>query len=32
MNEAIGIIEMYGFVSAITAADAAAKAADGARL
>ncbi len=28
MNEAIGIIEMYGFVSAITAADAAAKAAD----
>lgn len=28
MNEAIGIIEMFGFVSAITAADAAAKAAD----
>lgn len=28
MNEAIGIIEMYGFVTAITAADAAAKAAD----
>lgn len=28
MNEAIGIIEMFGFVTAITAADAAAKAAD----
>ena len=28
MYEAIGIIEMFGFVSAITAADAAAKAAD----
>ncbi len=28
MNEAIGIVEMFGFVSAITAADAAAKAAD----
>lgn len=28
MNDAIGIIEMFGFVSAITAADAAAKAAD----
>ena len=28
MNDAIGIIEMFGFVTAITAADAAAKAAD----
>ena len=28
MNQAIGIIEMFGFVTAITAADAAAKAAD----
>lgn len=28
MNEAIGIIELYGFVGAIKAADAAAKAAD----
>lgn len=28
MNEAVGIIEMYGFVTAISAADAAAKAAD----
>jgi microcompartment protein CcmL/EutN len=28
MNDAIGIVEMYGFVTAITAADAAAKAAD----
>ena len=28
MNDAVGIIEMYGFTSAITAADAAAKAAD----
>ncbi len=28
MNDAIGIIEMYGFVTAIKAADAAAKAAD----
>ena len=28
MNEAIGIIEMFGFVTAISAADAAAKAAD----
>lgn len=28
MNDAVGIIEMYGFVTAITAADAAAKAAD----
>lgn len=28
MNEAVGIIEMFGFVTAITAADAAAKAAD----
>ena len=28
MNNAIGIVEMYGFVTAITAADAAAKAAD----
>ena len=28
MNEAIGIVEMFGFVTAITAADAAAKAAD----
>lgn len=28
MNDAIGIIEMYGFVTAISAADAAAKAAD----
>ncbi len=28
MNEAIGIIEMYGFVTAITVADACAKAAD----
>ncbi len=28
MNKAIGIIEMYGFVTAISAADAAAKAAD----
>ncbi len=28
MNDAIGIVEMFGFVTAITAADAAAKAAD----
>ena len=28
MNKAIGIVEMFGFVTAITAADAAAKAAD----
>ena len=28
MNNAIGIVEMFGFVTAITAADAAAKAAD----
>lgn len=28
MNDAIGIIEMYGFVTAITVADACAKAAD----
>lgn len=28
MNDAVGIVEMYGFTSAITAADAAAKAAD----
>lgn len=28
MNSAIGIVEMFGFVTAITAADAAAKAAD----
>ena len=28
MNEAIGIVEMFGFVTAISAADAAAKAAD----
>ena len=28
MNEAVGIIEMFGFVTAITAADAAAKAAE----
>lgn len=28
MNQAIGIVEMFGFVTAITAADAAAKAAD----
>ncbi len=28
MNDAVGIIEMFGFTSAITAADAAAKAAD----
>lgn len=28
MNEAVGIIEMFGFVTAIVAADAAAKAAD----
>ncbi len=28
MNKAIGVVEMFGFVTAITAADAAAKAAD----
>ena len=28
MNKAIGIVEMFGFVTAVTAADAAAKAAD----